>query len=120
MSETANTDMPPGQKPRTPHGTKFWGIFIALCLLSSISTLDVAINTTALPKITEDIGGATQALALAGYIWGVTISGVIFSAIFNSILHLISDAFFCAIYYWAAQLMPLPARPVNSSTLSHL
>lgn len=47
----------------TTRGPRFWGIFAALCLLSFISALDVAIITTSLPTITEDIGGATQ------YVW---------------------------------------------------
>ncbi|KAI2620075.1 MFS general substrate transporter [Hypoxylon sp. NC1633] len=42
---------------------RFWGIFVSLCLLAFISALDVAIVTTALPTITEDIGGARQ------YVW---------------------------------------------------
>lgn len=49
--------------PRMPHGLRFWGIFVALCLLSFISALDVAIITTALPTIVADIGGAKQ------YVW---------------------------------------------------
>ncbi|KAF4633236.1 hypothetical protein G7Y89_g4885 [Cudoniella acicularis] len=49
--------------PSTKRSFRFWGIFAALCLLSFISALDVAIITTALPSIVADIGGATQ------YIW---------------------------------------------------
>ncbi len=45
------------------HGLHFWGTFVALCCLSFISALDVAIVTTALPTVTEAIGGAEQ------YVW---------------------------------------------------
>jgi hypothetical protein len=45
------------------YSLRFWGIFVALCLLSFISALDVAIITTALPTIIADIGGAEQ------YVW---------------------------------------------------
>ncbi|KAH8432048.1 uncharacterized protein LDX57_009696 [Aspergillus melleus] len=44
---------------------KFWGTFAALCLLAFVSALDVAIITTALPTITDDIGGATQFIWIA-------------------------------------------------------
>ncbi|KAF2177793.1 MFS general substrate transporter [Zopfia rhizophila CBS 207.26] len=47
----------------TTHDWKFWGTFVALCLLSFISALDVAVITTALPTVTKDIGGETQ------YVW---------------------------------------------------
>lgn len=53
--------LPPGEAPA--HTFRFWGIFVALCLLSFISALDVAIITTALPTITAEIGGAKQ------YVW---------------------------------------------------
>ncbi|KAL2786710.1 MFS general substrate transporter [Aspergillus keveii] len=45
------------------HSVRFWGIFAALCLLAFVSALDVSIIATALPTITDDIGGASQ------YIW---------------------------------------------------
>jgi len=43
--------------------SRFWMIIVALSLLSFISALDVTIIATALPLITQDIGGATQ------YVW---------------------------------------------------
>lgn len=42
---------------------RFWGVFVALCILSFISGLDVAIIMTALPTITAEIGGAEK------YVW---------------------------------------------------
>ncbi|KAF1942706.1 MFS general substrate transporter [Clathrospora elynae] len=39
---------------------RFWGTFIALCILSFISGLNVAIIMTALPTITAEIGGAKK------------------------------------------------------------
>jgi len=49
--------------PMLSHSLRFWGVFVALCLLSFISALDVAIITTALPTIIKNIGGETQ------YVW---------------------------------------------------
>ncbi|EPE33786.1 MFS general substrate transporter [Glarea lozoyensis ATCC 20868] len=49
--------------PAAPKTFRFWGTFVALCLLAFISALDVAIITTALPTITAEIGGSKQ------YIW---------------------------------------------------
>ncbi|KAL3469303.1 MFS general substrate transporter, partial [Aspergillus californicus] len=49
--------------PKTTHSFRFWGIFVALCLLAFVSALDVSIITTALPSITAEIGGASQ------YVW---------------------------------------------------
>ncbi|EEQ33375.1 hypothetical protein McanMca71_001370 [Microsporum canis] len=49
--------------PKAGHTVRFWGIFIALCILSFISALDVAIITTALPTITAEIGGSKK------YVW---------------------------------------------------
>ncbi|KAH8586114.1 major facilitator superfamily domain-containing protein [Bisporella sp. PMI_857] len=55
--------LPPIPAKRQAHGSRFWGIFGALCLLAFISALDVAIITTALPTITAEIGGSKQ------YVW---------------------------------------------------
>jgi MFS family permease len=49
--------------PMSSRSLRFWGVFIALCLLSFISALDVAIITTALPTIIKEIGGEKQ------YVW---------------------------------------------------
>jgi MFS family permease len=42
---------------------RFWGTFVALCILSLVFSLDVAITMTALPSITAEIGGAHR------YVW---------------------------------------------------
>ncbi|PSN71720.1 MFS general substrate transporter [Corynespora cassiicola Philippines] len=49
--------------PPATHSWKFWGTFIALCLLSFISALNIAIITTALPTITRDISKDRQYIA---------------------------------------------------------
>ncbi|CAG8959987.1 hypothetical protein HYFRA_00012704 [Hymenoscyphus fraxineus] len=46
-------------------GARFWGTFVALCLLAFISTLDVAIISTSLPAITADLGSD----AARQYVW---------------------------------------------------
>ena len=52
-----------GQPTPVKHGVRFWGTFVALCCLSFISALDVAIVTTALPTVTDAVGGADK------YVW---------------------------------------------------
>ncbi|KAK7218992.1 hypothetical protein V2G26_006995 [Clonostachys chloroleuca] len=61
---TDPTIEPSAAQPKTKgHSPRFWAIIVSLSLLAFISALDTMIITTALPAITQDIGGATQ------YIW---------------------------------------------------
>ncbi|POR37747.1 Uncharacterized protein TPAR_02065 [Tolypocladium paradoxum] len=62
-------------QPCPKHKVRFWGIFASLCCLSYISSLDVAIISTALPTITAEIGGARQYLWIANSF--VVASGVL-------------------------------------------
>ncbi|AEO63064.1 uncharacterized protein THITE_120899 [Thermothielavioides terrestris NRRL 8126] len=73
-------------RPKEPasHGVRFWGIIAALCLLSFISALDVAIVTTALPTITRQIGGETE------YIW-IADSFVLASSVLQPLLGQLAD-----------------------------
>ncbi|CAG9998329.1 unnamed protein product [Clonostachys byssicola] len=59
---TDATAEPSAAQPKG-HSPRFWAIIVSLSLLAFISALDTMIITTALPTITQDIGGATQ------YIW---------------------------------------------------
>lgn len=68
------------------HTYRFWGIFAALCILSFISALDVAIITTALPKITADIGGSTQ------YVW-IANSFVVASSVLQPLVGQLANIF---------------------------
>jgi MFS family permease len=68
------------------HGYRFWGIFVALCLLAFISAFDVAIITTALPTITADIGGAEQ------YVW-IANSFVVASSVFQPLVGQLANIF---------------------------
>ncbi|KAI9155655.1 major Facilitator Superfamily protein [Paramyrothecium foliicola] len=80
----------PGAEVQGPHGlqrgVRFWGIFVALCTLAFISALDVAIVTTALPTITEEIGGARQ------YVW-VANSFIVASCVVQPLFGQLADAF---------------------------
>lgn len=49
--------------PRKRHPPQFWIVIISLSLLAFISALDTMIVTTALPTITQELGGA------ADYVW---------------------------------------------------
>ncbi|CAG8956325.1 hypothetical protein HYFRA_00003705 [Hymenoscyphus fraxineus] len=72
-------NMPNEKSPSDRHTPRFWMTIIALSLLSFISALDVTIIATALPLITEDIGGARQ------YIW-IANSFVFASAVLQPLL----------------------------------
>jgi EmrB/QacA subfamily drug resistance transporter len=74
----------PAAPPKTQRGVKFWGIIAALCLLSFISALDVAIITTALPTITSQIGGETQ------YVW-IANSFVLASSVLQPLFGQLAD-----------------------------
>ena len=77
-----NTD---SVSPATPrHSPRFWMIIVALSLLSFISALDVTIIATALPPITEHIGGATQ------YVW-IANSFVFASAVLQPLIGQLSN-----------------------------
>ncbi|KAK3986951.1 MFS general substrate transporter [Cladorrhinum sp. PSN332] len=83
---------PGGPKPegevqtKPKHGVRFWGTFVALCCLSFISALDVAIVTTALPTVIEDIGGAAQ------YVW-IANSFVVASAVLQPLFGQLANVF---------------------------
>ncbi|KAI1199440.1 MFS general substrate transporter [Nemania serpens] len=64
----------------------FWGIFASLCLLSFISALDVSIITTALPKITAEIGGGEE------FVW-IANSFIVASAVLQPLYGQGADAF---------------------------
>ncbi|OTB02352.1 hypothetical protein M426DRAFT_74691 [Hypoxylon sp. CI-4A] len=65
---------------------RFWGIFVCLCMLAFISALDVSIITTALPTITDDIGGARQ------YVW-IANSFTVASSVLQPLFGQLSDLF---------------------------
>jgi MFS family permease len=69
------------------HGARFWGIFVALCLLSFISALDVAVITVALPRITADIGSTQQ-----DYVW-IANSFVVASCVVQPLVGQLADIF---------------------------
>ena len=54
---------PVEERHSSPRRWTIWCIFLALCLLSTISAIDATIVTTSLPTITRDIGGGQQ------YVW---------------------------------------------------
>ncbi|KAI0023524.1 major facilitator superfamily domain-containing protein [Xylariomycetidae sp. FL0641] len=64
----------------------FWGTFVALCLLSFIAALDVAIISTALPQITDSVGGASQ------YVW-IANSFVVSSAVLQPLTGQLANVF---------------------------
>lgn len=78
-----NEKLPP-QQASAAHSLRFWGIFVALCILSFICALDVIIITTALPTITASIGGAKQ------YVW-IANSFVIASSVLQLLFGQLAD-----------------------------
>lgn len=65
---------------------RFWGTFVCLCSLAFLSALDVNIITTALPTITEEIGGARQ------YVW-IANSFVVASTVLQPLFGQLADTF---------------------------
>ncbi|KAI1405346.1 MFS general substrate transporter [Hypoxylon fuscum] len=70
---------------RSRYSIRFWGTFVALCLLAFISALDVAIITTALPEIIDSVGGASQ------YVW-IANSFVVSSAVLQPLTGQLANA----------------------------
>lgn len=81
---TTSVDKPAMKESRGP---RFWGIFVSLCLLSFISALDVAIITTALPKIVSDIAAEEQ-----DYVW-IANSFVVASSVIQPFTGQLADLF---------------------------
>ncbi|KAI0099756.1 major facilitator superfamily domain-containing protein [Nemania sp. FL0031] len=79
----ANPPLPSPTQGR--HTLRFWGIFVALCLLAFISALDVAVITTALPDIIHSVGGGSQ------YVW-IANSFVVASAVLQPLTGQLADA----------------------------
>jgi MFS family permease len=86
LSAAGDTTPTPEPSRNSGHGFRFWGTFVALCLLAFISALDVAIITTALPTITADIGGAEQ------YVW-IANSFVVASSVFQPLIGQLANIF---------------------------
>jgi hypothetical protein len=80
---TAQASLPESKS----HSLRFWGIFPALCLLAFISALDVAIITTALPKIAADIGSVEQ-----DYVW-IANSFVLAFSVIQPLVSQLADIF---------------------------
>ncbi|KAI1205188.1 MFS general substrate transporter [Annulohypoxylon truncatum] len=85
MRESPDGEGAPSEVPKPRHSLRFWGTFVALCLLSFISALDVAIVTTALPNIIDSVGGASQ------YVW-IANSFVVASAVLQPLTGQLANA----------------------------
>ncbi|KAI0388905.1 MFS general substrate transporter [Xylariaceae sp. FL0594] len=75
-------------QPATKKDIRFWGIFASLCLLSFISALDVSIITTALPKVTAEIGGGNG----GDFVW-IADCFIVTSAVLQPLWGQVADAF---------------------------
>ncbi|KAI0502859.1 major facilitator superfamily domain-containing protein [Xylaria bambusicola] len=84
--QTATDDNLPSTAVQPVKDFRFWGIFASLCLLSFISALDVSIITTALPKITAEVGGGEE------FVW-IANSFIVASAVLQPLCGQAADAF---------------------------
>ncbi|OTA98520.1 hypothetical protein M426DRAFT_69671 [Hypoxylon sp. CI-4A] len=84
----ATSAVPDQQPPEKVAGreTRFWIIIASLSLLAFVSALDAMIVTTALPTITNDIGGSKQ------YVW-IANSFVIASTVLQPLVGQLADIF---------------------------
>lgn len=83
--EAASSDEKPAAQSAS-HPVQFWIIIASLSLLAFVSALDAMIVTTALPTITQDIGGATQ------YVW-IANSFVIASTVLQPLVGQLANIF---------------------------
>lgn len=79
-------DATPPTPTQQKRGVRFWGTIVCLCLLSFLSALDVTVITTALPTITDDIGGARQ------YVW-IANSFVVASSVMQPLFGQLANIF---------------------------
>ena len=75
-----------GAPPKTKHSWRFWLVFISMCVVSFSSALDSTIITTALPTVTNSIGGQAQ------YVW-IANSFVLASTAVQPLVGQLSDIF---------------------------
>ncbi|TGO61260.1 hypothetical protein BOTNAR_0131g00060 [Botryotinia narcissicola] len=68
----------------TTHSWRFWFIFLALCLISFVCSIDATIVVTALPTITREIGGEEQYIWIANsFVFASTAPQPLFAQISN-------------------------------------
>ena len=94
QSELAAEAAENNTKTSFKRGLHFWGTFVALCCLSFISALDVAIVTTALPTVTEAIGGAEQ------YVWianSFVVASCVLQPLFGQLAKCVFLCLFCTL-----------------------
>ena len=73
-------------QPSSKRPLRFWGTFVALCVISFLCVLDVVIITTALPTIIASVGGVTE------YVW-IANSFIVASAVLQPLFSQIADVF---------------------------
>ncbi|KAI1347246.1 major facilitator superfamily domain-containing protein [Xylaria sp. FL0043] len=65
--------IPPPEEPGVTKGPRFWLVFVGLCFAGFISAVDINIIFTALPTISEDLGGTDDYTWLGNsYVLAVT------------------------------------------------
>ncbi|KAF7539899.1 hypothetical protein G7054_g1751 [Neopestalotiopsis clavispora] len=77
---------PAAATPKQRHTLRFWGTFVALCILCFISALDATVISIALPKITDSVGGASQ------YVW-IANSFIVASAVLQPLTGQLANVF---------------------------
>lgn len=66
-------EQPREQEPRARKGAQFWLVFLGLCFAGFVAATDSTIIFTALPTITNELGGQAQYIWLANaYVFAST------------------------------------------------
>lgn len=85
--ESSNGSKEPEAEPEaatTKHGLRFWFIIIGMCMCAFISSLDTLVITTALPRVTDSIGGQKYYVWIANsFLFASTVIQPLFGQISN-------------------------------------
>jgi MFS family permease len=70
--------------PPSSHTWRFWCIFLAMCLVSFVCSIDATIVVVALPTIVREVGGEDQYIWIANsFVFAVTVPQPLFAQISN-------------------------------------
>ncbi|KAI1454003.1 major facilitator superfamily domain-containing protein [Annulohypoxylon moriforme] len=81
----ANQDLELQTEPESfQHSWRIWTIFLVLCMLSLMASIDSTIITTSLPSVTREVGGAGQYVWIANsYLFACTVPQPLYGQIAN-------------------------------------
>ncbi|KAK8133603.1 hypothetical protein PG984_005615 [Apiospora sp. TS-2023a] len=80
----AGVDLETDETAPFKHTWRIWTIFLVLCMLSFMASIDTTVITTSLPTVTREIGGAGQYVWIANsYLFACTVPQPLYGQIAN-------------------------------------